>query len=125
LDKSCSDPGKRDRALLALGFGGIRRSKTDQEGQGHEIAIPHGTQLLPVRAVQAWMQAARITDGNLFRSIDRHGRVGGALTAQSVALIVKAHQSCRSGCAGVRRLQPARWFSHQRRRGRRRRAAHA
>jgi len=65
--------GKRDRALLALGFGGIRRSKTDQEGQGHEIAIPHGTQLLPVRAVQAWMQAARITDGNLFRSTGTAG----------------------------------------------------
>ena len=28
-------------------------------------------------------------DGRLFRGIDRHGRLGGALTAQSVALIVK------------------------------------
>jgi integrase len=59
--------GKRDRALLALGFAGafrrselcalqvddltevpdglrilIRRSKTDQEGQGAEVAIPRG-----------------------------------------------------------------------------------
>lgn len=65
--------GKRDRALLALGFAGafrrsellalrvedltetkdglrvlIRRSKTDQEGEGQEIAIPRGSRLRPV-----------------------------------------------------------------------------
>jgi site-specific recombinase XerD len=108
--------GRRDRALLALGFAGafrrselvaleiadltfepdgmrvqIRRSKTDQESQGQEIAVPRGNKLRPVRAVQAWMKAARIKDGPLFRSIDKHGYIGGALTAQSVALIVKAH----------------------------------
>ena len=42
-----------------------------------------------MRAVQAWIKAARIKEGPLFRSIDRHGRAGGALTPQSVALIVK------------------------------------
>lgn len=35
------------------------------------------------------MNAARIKDGPLFRSIDRHGTLGAALSAQSVALIVK------------------------------------
>lgn len=30
----------------------IRHSKTDQEGQGQEIAIPRGTKLRPVKAVQ-------------------------------------------------------------------------
>ena len=70
--------GKRDRALLLLGFAGalrrselvaldledltetdkgldviIRRSKTDQEGAGQAIAIPHGTTLRPVAAVKA------------------------------------------------------------------------
>ena len=65
--------GLRDRALLALGFAGafrrselvalevadleaipdglrvtIRRSKTDQEGQGQEIAIPRGCRIEPV-----------------------------------------------------------------------------
>ncbi len=69
--------GQRDRALLALGFSGafrrselvgldvadladdrdglrvrIRKSKTDQDGQGHEIAIPHGRHLRPVAAVK-------------------------------------------------------------------------
>ena len=108
--------GKRDRALVTLGFAGafrrselvalevtdlafeadgvrvqIRHSKTDQEGQGHEIAIPHGAAIFPVRAVRDWIAAAGITDGRLFRGIDRHGRLAGALTAQSVALIVKRY----------------------------------
>ncbi len=61
----------------------IRRSKTDPDGQGQEIAITQDTKLHPVRAVPAWMQVARIADGKLFRSIDRHGRIGAALTAQS------------------------------------------
>ncbi|RYY16664.1 MAG: hypothetical protein EON55_03905 [Alphaproteobacteria bacterium] len=69
----------------------IRQSKTDQEGRGQEIAIPRGTKLRPVKAVQNWMEAAGIKDGPLFRSIDRHGTVGAALSAQSVALIVKQH----------------------------------
>ena len=30
----------------------IRRSKTDQEGEGHEIAIPRGNGLRPVEALQ-------------------------------------------------------------------------
>ena len=106
--------GTRDRALLTLGFAGafrrselvaleltdlafepdglrvqIRHSKTDQEGQGHEIAVPRGMKLHPVRAVQAWIAAANITDGPVFRAINRHGHVSGVLTAQSVALIVK------------------------------------
>jgi site-specific recombinase XerD len=108
--------GKRDRALLLLGFAGafrraelvaleladlafeaeglrirIRRSKADQEGRGQEIAIPHGTKLRPVAAVQDWLEAARIEAGPVFRRIDRHGRLLGPLTAQSVALIVKRH----------------------------------
>ena len=108
--------GKRDRALLLLGFAGafrrselvalkvadlafepdgvrvlIRRSKADQEGHGQEIAIPRGTKLRPVAALQAWLAAASITAGPVFRSVNRHGKVGGALTAQVVATAVKRH----------------------------------
>ena len=36
----------------------IRRSKTDQEGQGAEIAILRGCGLRPVEAVQMWFAAA-------------------------------------------------------------------
>ena len=110
--------GKRDRALLVLGFSGalrrselialdvadltpdrdglrlhIRRSKTDQESFGHEIAIPHGRYLRPVEAVQDWLQSAGIANGPIFRPVSRSGRVRGAerLTAKSVAAIVKTY----------------------------------
>ena len=106
--------GKRDRALLLFGFAGafrrselvalevsdlvfepegvrvtIRRSKADQEGQGQEVAILRGTKLRPVAALRAWLAAAGIEDGPVFRAVNRHGGVGSALTGQSVALVVK------------------------------------
>ena len=116
---ACPDTlqGKRDRALLALGFAGafrrselvalqvsdlseapdgfrvvIRHSKTDQEGQGQEIAIPRGSRLRPVEAVQVWLDAAGITEGPIFRSVAKGGRVAPlALSDRSVAAIVKSH----------------------------------
>jgi len=78
----------------------IRRSKTDQTGIGTEIIVPavggelcpvQAVGLCPVQAVGAWLEAAEITGGPVFRRVDRHGRVGQRrLSAQSVALIVKA-----------------------------------
>src|SRR5207237_5679388 len=83
----------RDRALLLLGFAGafrrselvaldcedieetetglrvtIRRSKTDQEGQGATVGIVRGSISCPVAAVQVWRNAAGITTGPLLRS---------------------------------------------------------
>jgi site-specific recombinase XerD len=107
----------RDRALLLVGFAGafrrselvalnvedieetaeglriaIRRSKTDQEGQGHVIAIPRGVIACPVAALRAWLEAAGITEGPVFRPIAKGGRIHAArLTDRSVADIVKAH----------------------------------
>ncbi|MCJ2034734.1 site-specific integrase [Methylobacterium sp. J-068] len=94
--------GKRDRALLALGFAGafrrselvaldvadlredkdglrviVRRSKTDQEGKGFEKAIPHGRFIRPVALICEWLDAAGITDGPVFRPVSRSGRVRG------------------------------------------------
>lgn len=94
--------GKRDRALLALGFAGafrrselvaldvadlsehadglrvtVRRSKTDQEGAGIEKAIPHGRFIRPVALVRDWLDAAGISEGPLFRPVSRSGRVRG------------------------------------------------
>ena len=45
----------------------IRRSKSDQEGQGQTIAIPRGAQLRPVATLQEWLHAAEITVGPVFR----------------------------------------------------------
>lgn len=107
----------RDRALILLGFAGafrrselvglaandcafgkdgltvtLRRSKTDQTGEGRRVGIPYGSnpETCPVRTVQEWMEAAGITDGRLFRSINRHGKVqAGGLSGIDVARIVK------------------------------------
>ena len=115
--------GKRDRALLLLGMAGalrrselcglnvedlafvesgldvtLRRSKTDQEGQGQAVAVPHGTTLKPVEAVKAWIAASGITEGPLFRPINKSGRIlPDRLTDKSLANLVKAY----SGKAGL------------------------
>ena len=130
--------GLRDRALLLLGFAGamrrselveldvndltrlaeglrvrIRRGKTDQEREGVVKGIPLGRhpETCPVRAVQAWLAAAGITAGPIFRKVDRHGRVGTArLTAQSVALVVKS-------AATAAGLDPERFSGHSLRAG--------
>lgn len=110
--------GKRDRALLSLGFAAalrrselvaldvadlvddreglrlrIRRSKTDQEGAGQEIAVPHGRHLRPVEAVRDWLDSAGISEGPVFRPVSRAGRVRGVerLTDRSVAEMVKRY----------------------------------
>jgi site-specific recombinase XerD len=109
--------GLRDRALLLLGFAGafrrselvaldaadieetetgllvtIRGSKTDQERQGVTIAIARGDIACPVRALRAWLDAAGIEAGALFRPIDKGGTVRASrLTDRSVANIVKAY----------------------------------
>lgn len=107
---------QRDRALLLVGFAGafrrselvaldvsdcafstegltitLRRSKTDQEGLGRKVGLPYGSKasVCPVRALQAWLDAAGVTEGALFRSVDRHGNVGGELGGRDVARIVK------------------------------------
>jgi integrase len=69
----------------------LGKSKGDQEGRGQTIAIPFGkTDLCPVAALRAWLDAARISAGPIFRQVDRHGRVGAAaLTDGSVARIIK------------------------------------
>jgi site-specific recombinase XerD len=94
--------GLRDCAVLLLGFSGafrrselaalttrdlvwtsdglavkIRRAKDDQEAQGHLKAIPFGSceATCPVRAVRRWIMTARLSDGPLFRRIDRFGNL--------------------------------------------------
>jgi len=109
--------GLRDRALILLGFAGafrraelvaldvrdldfnrdgltitLRRSKTDQEGQGRKIGIPYGSnpETCPVRVLQSWLEHAAITDGPVFRSLTRHGRVQqDRLSPGDIARVVK------------------------------------
>jgi integrase len=53
----------------------IRRSKTDQEGEGQEVAIPHGYKVRPVETVQARLAAAEISSGPVFRPVSQRGIV--------------------------------------------------
>jgi site-specific recombinase XerD len=126
----------RDRALLLFGFASamrrselaaldaddieetpeglrvtVRRSKTDQEGHGHVIAIPRGVIACPVAAMKAWLEAAAITEGAVFRPIAKGERIQAArLTDRSIAAIVKAH-AARVG------LDPAAFAGHSLRSG--------
>ena len=108
--------GLRDTALLLIGFASamrrselvsldvedvqfseqgaiirLRRSKTDQEGKGRDIAIPRiRGRHCPIRNLLAWIEAAGITSGALFRQVNRYDQLlPQRLMAQSVALIVK------------------------------------
>lgn len=110
--------GRRDRALLLLGFAGalrrselaglrvsdmtitprglvlvLRQTKTDSTGMGQEVAVPRGhtAALCPVAAVQAWLKEARIESGPIFRRIWKGGRVGAeAISDRTVAELVKS-----------------------------------
>ena len=53
----------------------IARSKTDRAGEGVEIGIACGgtPETCPVRAARAWLKAAEITDGAIFRRVTKWG----------------------------------------------------
>jgi site-specific recombinase XerD len=110
--------GRRDRALLALGFTGafrrselvaldvadldftstrglrvqIRKSKTDQEGQGRTIAISASYKKhSAAELVKAWLTEAGIADGAVFRATLHEQLLDRRLTSQMVAIIVKKY----------------------------------
>jgi site-specific recombinase XerD len=68
----------------------IRRSKGDQFGEGQVIAIARtNSELCPVTNLETYLRQATITEGRVFRAIDRHGNLKRSMTDQSVALIIK------------------------------------
>jgi integrase len=70
------------------GFGTIivRKGKTDQTGKGATVAITADA----MHHLRAWVASARIEAGTLFRSVNRHGHVGGQLDHGAVSAIFKA-----------------------------------
>ena len=60
----------------------IRRSKTDQAGEGRQVAICFGADPThcPVRAVKAWLSTSGISSEPQFRSISK----GGAIAASTL-----------------------------------------
>jgi site-specific recombinase XerD len=109
--------GLRDRAILTFGFATacrrselafltvdhvtevdqglivrIERSKTDQEAVGQEVAVPRGIRACPVRALRAWLTAAGIEDGPLFRRLRRGGHVTeNPISPRTIATVVKKY----------------------------------
>ena len=69
----------------------VHQSKKRSGGRGQEgILYGHKPATYSVRALRAWLDIADIVTGPVFRPIDRLGNIKlQALTAQSVALIVK------------------------------------
>ncbi|MDE0853960.1 MAG: tyrosine-type recombinase/integrase, partial [Nevskia sp.] len=129
--------GTRDRALLLVGFAAalrrselvglnvedvkfvpeglilrLRRSKTDQEGEGRDIGIPYArSRACPVKALRAWLDQAGITAGPIFRGVGKSGHIQPSrMTSQSVALVIK-HNAAKVG------LDPERFSGHSLRAG--------
>lgn len=129
--------GLRDKAMLLIGFAAafrrselvsldvddlefvaeglvihLRRSKTDQEGKGREIAIPYvSNRNCPCRVLQKWLRASGIQEGAVFRRIDKAENVlAGRLGAQAVSLVIK-HRAAEAG------LDPAMYSGHSLRAG--------
>jgi integrase len=109
-------PGLRDRALLLTCFAGglrrselvaldvedltvtkeglrlrIRRSKSDQKGEGAEILIARGLQTAtcPVRAMELWLQRSRIDYGAVFPRLTAAGTIETRLTGNGVWRILR------------------------------------
>ena len=91
----------------------IRKSKTDQEGSGAKVGIPYGSNpaTCPVRSLKAWLEVSRIESEALFRSVDRHGRLGRKrISDKAVSDVVKKY-------ARLAGLEPASYSGHSLRRG--------
>ena len=145
--------GARDRAMLLLGFGAalrrselvaltmddvtplpgrglrvrVRRSKTDQQGAGQEIAVwanPDEPTVCPAAALAAWLAHRRTAadldwtastsaraERPLFCAVSKSGRVtGAALSDKAVVRLVKQ-------AAAAAGLDPARYSGHSLRAG--------
>lgn len=55
----------------------VRRSKTDQTGKGHKIAVPEGKVIRPIQRLETWLLKSSIRRGPLFQSMKRGGYVQG------------------------------------------------
>jgi integrase len=134
LVEVCGDDlaGLRDRTLLLIGFAGalrrselvgldvaqvrptssglrllIPRSKTDAAGEGAEIGITRGVRedTCPVRALRAWLRAAKIADGPVFRRITQWGTVGTNRLHPDAVRQILARRAAAAGIKGTR-LEP-------------------
>ena len=109
----------RDRSIILVGFAGgfrrneivsldyddldfveeglkiqIRRSKTDQFGEGSVKALPYfdSSKYCPVISLKNWIKISKIESGALFRSFVKGSKLSkNRLTDQTVALLIKEY----------------------------------
>jgi hypothetical protein len=106
--------GLKSKAVLSTGAvkwrlvnrGGSASSVTagnvveqDREGAGASVAVPFGGEeaTYPVGGLRRWLDGAAVSEGRVFRRIDRHGNPGPALSDRALADIVTA----RAAAAGL------------------------
>ena len=109
----------RDRSIILIGFSGgfrrneivsldyddldfvpeglkinLRRSKTDQFGEGFTKALPYfdNSQYCPVVSLKKWIAISKITSGAVFRRFSKGSKLSKKrLTDQTVALLIKEY----------------------------------
>ena len=109
----------RDRSIILIGFSGgfrrneivsldyddldfveeglkiqIRKSKTDQFGEGSVKALPYfdSSQYCPVISLKKWLELSKITSGSVFRRFVKGSKLSeNRLTDQTVALLIKEY----------------------------------
>ena len=81
----------------------IERSKTDAEGEGAEIAIPHGRagDTCPVEAVTEWLALSELTAGPLFRKVNRGGVVEAARLSTDAVRQILLKRAAKAGLKGT------------------------
>ena len=121
IDQQTKDKIKklRDKSIILTGFSGgfrrneivaldyddldfvpeglkitIRRSKTDQFGEGSVKALPYfdNLQYCPVVTLKNWITVSKIKSGPIFRRFSKGSKLSGnRLTDQTVALLIKKY----------------------------------
>ena len=109
----------RDRSIILIGFSGgfrrneivsldyddldfvpeglkinLRRSKTDQFGEGFTKALPYfdSSQYCPVVSLKKWIEISKIRSGAVFRRFSKGSRLSeNRLTDQTVAILIKEY----------------------------------
>jgi len=109
----------RDRSIILIGFSGgfrrneivsldyddldfvpeglkinLKRSKTDQFGEGFTKALPYfdSSRYCPVVSLKTWIEISKITSGPVFRRFIKGSKLSeNRLTDQTVALLIKKY----------------------------------
>jgi integrase len=130
----------RDRALILLGYAAalrrselaaverahvtfnpeglellIPRSKGDQDGEGAVVGVNYGKDLCPVTALRAWLDAAGIESGPVFRAVPRHAMV--APDERATPISGRTVRNVVAGAAEAAGLDADAFAGHSLRRG--------